>query len=427
MPSEPRSTTLTVPQGHAVALVDVRCMYVSCERAFDPDLQHRAVIVLSNNDGTAVSRSAQAKNLGIKMGQPWFEIKRNPRMRDVIAKSSNYALYGDLSSRMTSVLQQHITHVHKYSIDECFCALDAAAAGDIATHIQEVMWAWLSLPVTVGVATTKTLAKIGSHHAKADPAGICDLTTYSPAALDELLANTATADVWGVGTRTTARLAELGVHTALDLKHLDPRTMRHLFTVTGERTVRELNSIACNAFYDEPRSRHQLIYSRLFGTPITDQDTMRHALTGYATTIARRLRRKQLQATVLTASASTSWYSEGPGHHPYISQGFQHPTADTERIAAAAHRLLPQLRPGVRYARATLMLAGLLDAGSTPGLHDQPASPVGAVMDRIVDRYGSAAIGYGHNGLRTSPSWIMHRQMQSPRYTTCWAHLPTAR
>lgn len=202
-----------------MALVDVRCMYVSCERAFDPDLQHRAVIVLSNNDGTAVSRSAQAKNLGIKMGQPWFEIKRNPRMRDVIAKSSNYALYGDLSSRMTSVLQQHITHVHKYSIDECFCALDAAAAGDIATHIQEVMWAWLSLPVTVGVATTKTLAKIGSHHAKADPAGICDLTTYSPAALDELLANTATADVWGVGTRTTARLAELGVHTALDVLH----------------------------------------------------------------------------------------------------------------------------------------------------------------------------------------------------------------
>ncbi len=198
--------------------------------------------------------------------------------------------------------------------------------------------------------------------------------------------------------------------------------------VTGERTVRELAGLPCIAFCDAPESHHQLIYSRLFGTPIDDPATMREALTDYAATLARRLRRKGLHATVFTISASTSGYARSPAHHPYVSAGFLAPTDATEHVIAAAHRLLPKLRPGVRYVRATLMLTGLTAAGATPGLHgDDKAPSASDVVDAIQSRFGRASIGYGRSGLKRSPSWTMHRRMLSPRYTTCWAQLPTAR
>ncbi|WP_457180892.1 Y-family DNA polymerase [Mycobacteroides abscessus] len=416
--------TLTVPAGHVIALVDVRAMYVSCERVFDYSLRGKATVVLSNNDGCVVSRSAEAKALGIGMGQPWFQIKNNPRYASVAAKSSNYELYGDMSARMTALLEQMCPYVSNYSIDESFVCWPSGTSNVMATQIQDTMRRYLGLPVTVGVGATKTLAKIGSHHAKASATGIFDTTALTPGRLDEVLAATPVGEVWGIGPRSAARLAPLHVATAKDLKSIDPRQMRRLFTVTGERTVRELNAIACIPLYEEPRSHSQLIYSRLFGTAITDRDTMAHALTGYAATLGRRLRRKGLQATVLTASASTSWYADGPGHHPHVSQGFIAPTDVTEAFIAAAHKLIAKIRPGTRYARATLMLTGLVPADATPGLHQMPISPTGAVMDAIWDRFGAAAIGYGHGGLRKRPSWTMQRRMQSPRYTTCWEHLP---
>lgn len=423
-----RASILTVPAGHVIALVDVRSMYVSCERVFDYRLRGRPCVVLSNNDGCVVARSAEAKELGIEMGTPWFQIKNNPRYKSVVAKSSNYELYGDMSARMVATLEQLCPYVVPYSIDESWvCWPASGACTDVAGQIQDVMARCLGLPVTVGVATTKTLAKIGSHHGKAHSSGICDVTALSAVGVDELLARTAVGDVWGIGPRTSARLEPLGIPTALDLKGVDPRRMRGLFTVTGERTVRELNAVACIPLYEEPRSHGQLIYSRLFGTAVTDRDAMRHALTGYAATLGRRLRRKGLEASVLTASASTSWWTEGPGHHPHISQGFVAPTDATEVLIAAAHKLVGKIRPGTRYARATLVLTGLVEAGATPGLHEVPGSPAGAVLDAIWDRYGPSAIGYGHSGLRKRPSWTMNRRMQSPRYTTCWAHLPVVR
>jgi DNA polymerase V len=426
MPHEVTAQT-TVPHDQVVALVDVCCMYVSCERVFDPSLRDRPTVVLSNNDGCVVSRSPEAKCLGIPMGKPWFEIRDDPLLLDVTARSSNYALYGDMSARFTTVLRELAADVHPYSIDEAFVLLPADQARHQAGIIQDAVLRWLGLPVTIGIGPTKTLAKIGSHHAKQAASGICDLSSLSPACRDELLASTAVSDVWGVGARLSARLTAFSILTAADLTRADPAWTRRLFTVTGERTVRELAGVPCIRFYDNPDSHQQLIYSRLFGTPITMPDTMREALTDYASTLARRLRRKGLHATVLTVSASTSAYSPDPPHHPHVTTGFLAPTDATEHVIAAAHRLLPKLRPGNRYARATLVLTGLTETGATPGLHAGPQVSASSVVDTIQSRFGHSAIGYGRSGLRSPAAWTMRRRMLSPPYTTNWKHLPIAR
>lgn len=419
--------TMTVPAGYVVALVDVRCMYVSCERIFDPSLWGAPTVVLSNNDGCVVARSPEAKELGIPMGQPWFQCRHNPRLRHVIARSSNYELYGDISSRMTALLREHCADIQEYSIDESFVLWPQETAHAQALEVQAVLASTLGLPTTVGLGPTKTLAKIGSHHAKRSESGVFDLSGYTDLELDALLADMPVGDVWGVGARLPAKLARIGITTAGQLRAADPRQIRGLFSVVLERTARELAGTPAIVFHDEPASHHQLIYSRLFGTAITDPDTMRHALTGYASVLGRRLRRKQLQATTLTVSASTGWHATGPAHHPHITTGFVAPTDHTEHLVAAAHRLIGWLRPGTRYARATLMLTGLSPAGATPGLYDMASSPVSTTLDAIHDRFGAASIGLGHSGLRSAPSWVMHRDMLSPRRTTRWSDLLTVR
>lgn len=420
-------STLTVPRGYVVGLVDVRAMYVSVERVFDPSLRSRPCVVLSNNDGCAVARSAEAKALGITMGQPWFEIRRTPALRHVIAKSSNYELYGDFSARMTSLLREHAEHVAPYSIDESWVLLPAETAAAQASEIQQVMARSLGLPVTIGTGGTKTLAKVASCLAKNSPAGIADLSRCTTAETDRILHSMPVGEVWGVGSRLLPKLNEHGIQTAGNLKDADPHWIRRLYSVVAERTVRELGGTPCIAFYEEPAAHHQLIYSRLFGTAIDNPDKMRHALAGYAATLARRLRRKGMEATTISVSASTGWYSTAPAHHPHVTRGFLEPTSSTEQLITATRALLPHLRSDTRYARATLVLTGLSPAGSTPGLHHVPPTPVSAVLDAVQDRYGTAAIGLGHAGLRTPPSWAMRRDMCSPRYTTRWSDLLTVR
>ncbi|MGD9622327.1 MAG: Y-family DNA polymerase [Mycolicibacterium sp.] len=420
-------STLTVPRGYVIGLVDVRSMYVSVERVFDPSLRSHAVICLSNNDGVAVARSAEAKALGITMGQPWFEIRRTPALRHVIAKSSNYELYGDFSARMTALLREHAEHVQPYSIDESWVLLPAETAAAQATEIQQVMARSLGLPTTIGTGGTKTLAKVASYQAKNSTTGIADLSRCTAIETDQALRMLPVGEVWGVGSRSLPKLNQLGIHTAADLKNAEPQWIRRMFSVVAERTVRELRGTPCIAFYEEPASHHQLIYSRLFGTAIDNPDKMAHALAGYAATLARRLRRKGMEATTITVSASTGWYSTAPAHHPHVTRGFLEPTNSTERLITATRTLLPHLRRGVRYARATLALTGLSPAGSTPGLHHVPQTAVSAVLDAVQDRYGAAAIGLGHAGLRTPQSWVMRREMCSPRYTTKWAELLTVK
>ena len=234
--------TVTVPAGHVVALVDVRAMYASCEQVFDPTLRHKPVVVLSNNDGCVIARTAEAKRLGIRMGQPWFTIRDNPHLQaHVIAKSSNYALYGDMSARFITILAEHAHQVCPYSIDEAFILLPTRHTQQQARRITDTIDRWLGLPVTIGIGATKTLAKIGSHHAKNHHSGVCDLTTATADQHRTLLADTSVGDVWGIGARLSTRLGGHGIHTAAQLAHTDPTWIRTTFNITVERTVRELS------------------------------------------------------------------------------------------------------------------------------------------------------------------------------------------
>jgi DNA polymerase V len=290
-----------------LGLVDVRSMFVSCERVINPRLERRPVVVLSNNDGCAVARSDEAKQLGIEMGRPWFEILQNPAWRDrITARSSNYELYGDFSARLVATLQELVADLEVYSVDECFVRLPAARSSEIAADIVARVRQWTGLPVTVGIGTTKSLAKVAQRTAKTVPGSVVDMTAWKPEQVQDLLAATSIGEVWGVGRRLARRLIDLGIRTALDLARADPVAIRRRTSVVLERTVRELAGQACIPLGGEPPSRRQVMHSRMLGTVVTDREAMREVLTAYTARAAARLRSHGLVASALTVTMSTS-------------------------------------------------------------------------------------------------------------------------
>lgn len=414
-----------------IALVDVSSMYVSCERVFQPELQDRPVVVLSNNDGCVVARSQEAKDIGIPMGEPWFRVRANPKWRTAIARSSNYELYGDMSARFVRVLESFTPHVEVYSIDECFLRLPAEPGAALATadRIRERVATWIGLPVQIGIGPTKTLAKSAQHWAKANPelGGRCDLTGWSRAAVDELLAALPVSDVWGIGGRLTARLAPLGIRTTLDLARTDPRQMRRLFSVVVERTVRELGGVRCIEFGPAPPVRAELMHGRMLGQPVTSWAEMSEVISVYAQTATRRLRRHQLQAGSVTVSMSTSPFRPGASHHGTRTLALPIPTdSPVEIVHTALHAGQIAYAAGHSYIRAMVMLTDLARAGSQPHLWadpDRPDDPIPTLIDRVNHQHGRGLIGYGAAGLRRHRPWSMRREMLSPHYTTRWDQL----
>lgn len=418
-----------MPKGNVVALIDVRCMYVSCERIFDPSLWAKPVVVLSNNDGCVVSASPEAKQLGIAIGRPWFELKKLSAMRGVIARSSNYELYGDISARMAETVAEYTAYASVYSIDELFICLPRDSAEQVARELRSALLQRLSLPTTVGVGLTKTLAKIGSHGAKHHAAfdGVCDTTAFGDSGLDEVLARLPAAEVWGIGPRLTHKLANLGITTALDVKRTDPARIRRLFSVVAERTVRELQGVPCIPLWEAAAAGdRQMVHSRLFGRAITsDGAALREALTGHAQILGRRLRRKGLQASAMTAAISTGHHYTGTPHYAHVTTAFAAPVSSTPELIAASHRVLGHARARTPYARATLLLTGLVKTGSTPGLWHQDDPRISCVVDAIQARHGHGVIGWG--AARPSASWVMRRELLSPCPTTRWSDLLVVR
>lgn len=408
-----------------VGLVDVRSMFVSCERAFDPHLAGRPVIVLSNNDGCAVALSQEAKDLGIEMGMPWFQIRQVPRWRAVIARSSNYELYGDMSSRFVATLRTLVADLEVYSVDECFLAMAAEHATDLARRIRTRLWQWTGLPVAIGIGPTKTLAKVAQRHAKKTPQlrGVCDLTTWSATDVADLLAATPVDDVWGVGPRLTAHLSRQGVRTAADLSQAHPAAIRRRFSVVLERTVRELGGTPCIQFGHEPQPRQQVMYGRMLGATVTHPDEMANVLTQYASRAATRLRAHRLQARLVTVSISSSRFRDRSWHHS-LTAALSPATGERADLIAAAHQILPQMHPGAPYNRAGILLAGLSPLGSTPPLIPGGSDlRTGVALDEITTRFGRSSIGYGVAGLRPPRRWDMRRDQLSPAYTTRWDQL----
>jgi DNA polymerase V len=412
-----------------IALVDVRSMFVSVERVLDPTLRDRAVIVLSNNDGCAVARSDEAKALGVQMGDPWFQLREKPHLVDLVAKSSNYEEYGAFSSRFHETVASVAATTETYSVDEAFVGLPRAAPAEAAAEIQARVRQWTGLPTAAGLGPTKTLAKVAQRHAKTIGRPLVDLTSWSSDDVGDLLSATPVSEVWGIGSRLTAGLAGLGVHTAADLALADPGVLRRRWSVVLERTARELAGVPCMPVGFTPKDRQQLMYSRMLGATVSTSAEMRSVLAQYAAAAARRLRSHGLDSALMQVWISSSRFRDDVAHHT-ASVAFDPPTSDPLRLIAGARAVLPKMREGWPYNRAGILLTGLSPTGATPQLWPGEAPSrlrLVAAVDEITARYGRRVLGWGPTGLRDRQRWDMRRERLSPAGTTKWEQLLTVR
>ncbi|AHI98661.1 Error-prone, lesion bypass DNA polymerase V (UmuC) [Vibrio parahaemolyticus UCM-V493] len=415
------------------ALVDCNNFYASCEKLFRPDLKDTPVVVLSNNDGCVVARSREAKSLGIKMGVPVFQIKAEMQRHGILAFSSNYALYADLSSRVMRTLEEMAPRVEVYSIDEAFLDLTGIESTlslvEFGQQVRERIGHWIGITVCVGIAPTKTLAKLANHAAKKYPAtqGVVDLT--NPDRQRRLLALVPVDDVWGVGRRLSKRLNALGITTALDLANASPRAIRDQFSVVLERTVRELNGESCIELEEIPPIKKQIVCSRSFGVKVTHFELLREAVCEYATRATEKLRKEQQQAKVLTVFIRTSPFKDNEPQYSNSASGeLLIPSCDTRDFIELANHLLKRIwKDGFRYAKAGVMLSDFYDPGMfQPGLFDDVSTrsnsqQLMSVLDTI-NQSGAGKVFFAGQGLKKD--WSMKREHLSPAYTTRWDQLP---
>lgn len=415
-----------------IALVDCNSFYASAERVFDPTLEGRPVVVLSNNDGCAVALSSEAKALGIPMGEPWFKIEPEAARLGIVAKSSNYELYGNLSSRVNSLLGRYSAWQEIYSIDESFLGLTGSLdeMAQTGRDMKAAVAKNVGLPVCVGIAPTKTLAKIACRWAKKAPEfdGVCAWEQVPADRRQVLMRRLPATEVWGVAGRLGARLAGLGIYTVADLADADPGTMRRRFSVVLERTIRELNGTPCIPFEAPKEGKDQLIFSRSFSKKITEVAEIRQVLSIYAQQAAARLARHRQQAKHLLAFAGTAHFAPAADrHHPSVSVPLPVPTSDPVELTRAALRIIPEIRPGARYARAGVIVTDLSPAGLQPTLpgftSEMEDKHIATIIDDVTTKLGRDNLGLGYGGLKSGVDWQMSRRMLSPRCTTHWDEL----
>lgn len=409
-------------RNQSIALVDVNCFYASAERAFDPSLEGRPLVVLSNNDGCAVTRSPEAKALGIAVGEPWFKLAPRAKEWGLVARSSNYELYGDISSRVMELLGRYSAWLEVYSIDEAFLGVSGAPEELTARGhgMKTAVRRNVGVPVCVGIAGTKTLAKLANRWAKNNPAfdGVCHWDSVPAVQREALMAGLSVIELWGVASRLAKRLNGLGIHSILDLTRADPVRIRDRFSVVLMRTVLELRGTPCIPLEEERTGREQLIFSRSFSTPVTTAAGLRQVFAVYAQQASAGLAKHGLQAKVLTAFAGTSHYNPQDSSNPSVCIALPMPTADPLLLARAAYALLPRIQDGVKYVRAGIMVTDLRPSGNQPPLElfENPLEErgVGSLLEEVSRRYGRGSIGLGHAGIRKGPDWSMKRDMLSP-------------
>lgn len=416
------------------ALIDGNNFYVSCERVFNPALEGKPVVVLSNNDGCVVARSAEVRALGVTMAAPWFQLKDLARRHGILALSSNYALYADMSNRMMRVLASYSPQQEIYSIDECFLGFDGfppAKLAAIGQRIRQQVKQWLGIPVCVGIGATKTLAKLANHCAKkgfAGSDGVCDFGRLQPAELDALFERIGVNEIWGVGRRLTDKLAGRGIASVRDLRDADAVTIGEAFSVVLQRTVMELRGISCLELEELAPAKKQIVSSRTFGNYVYTLPELEAAVATYIARAAEKLRRQHSVAGALQVYVRTNPHKPG---HPQYQRGFTLPlpvpSADTRTLTRAALWALKQLfKPGYAYQKAGVMLMELRDAGGEQGLLFNAAPPDRPALMQVIDRanaqWGSGTLRLASEGV--SKPWQMRRDHVSPAYTTRWKDLP---
>jgi len=405
------------------ALIDGNSFYCSCERAFDPTLRGKPIAVLSNNDGCAIARTHEAKDLGLKMGEPWHLASKRPELKPMIWMSSNYALYGDMSRRMYDVLVESVPRVDPYSIDEMFLDF-AGLTTDRETHaaaIRDKVRRIAKIPTCVGIGPTKTIAKLANKVAKQDRngSGVCDLsdpTTRLTAYRDIDL-----SDVWGLGRASVAKLNKRGVATVADFITLPVEEVRELLTVVGARTHTELRGILCFPFAVAPQTRKSLAVTRSFGWPVLTWPEMQQAIASYATRAAEKLRRHSLVANAMQVFVRTNEFNKDPKYANQATFEIES-SADTMSLIGDAVRAGQRLwRDGYRYAKAGVVLLDLKPRSEMPDTLFPSRDPERSArlmlaLDAVNARYGRHTLNPAVAGL--TRAWGMRRQRLSPRYTT---------
>ncbi|MCC9169170.1 Y-family DNA polymerase [Pontibacter harenae] len=407
-------------------IVDCNNFYASCERVFDPSLEGKPIVVLSNNDGCIIARSNEAKALGLQMGQPLFEARELIEQNQVQVFSSNYELYGDMSSRVVETLTRFSPNVEVYSIDESFLDLGDFYRTDLnayAREIRDTVGQWLGLPVAVGVAPTKTLAKIANRISKKPEKADGVLVLTDGRHIEAALRRTEAGDVWGIGRRYAKKLAGYGVHTAWDLRNVTDAFAKKHLTVVGLRTVRELRGEACIELETVPPAKQNICTSRSFGTAITEVDGIAEALTTHVIRCATKLRRQKSKAGAMTVFAMTSRFAqEGEVYSNCRTVTFDTPTdSEPELIRHALKALREIYRPGFRYRKTGLLLLDLVPADSVQlSLLDtvdrEKHAQLMQTLDGLRERFGHGTVKYATQG--TEEKWKNKQEKLSPCYTT---------
>ncbi len=413
------------------ALADCNNFYASCERVFAPALENQPIVVLSNNDGCVVARSNEAKTLGIPMGVPVFQVQNLIQAHQIRVYSSNYTLYGDMSRRVMETLCQFTPALEIYSIDEAFLDLTGCRGQDLTGYgrtIRNTVKKWTGIPVSIGIARTKTLAKLANRLAKksAKAAGVLDLTDspYLPLALE----NTEIQDIWGVGPGFAKRLRQAGIQTALQLRDADDGWVRKHLGVVGLRTVYELRGMSCYGLELSPPGKKNIVVSKSFGRKIETLEELSEAVAAYAARAAEKLRRQNSAAAALTVFVMTDLFRKDQTRY-FNSRTIElpTPTSDTgELIRYALEAARKIYRKNCLFKKAGVMLNALTSTDHIQAnLFDTIDRPRSRRLMDTLDRINactSAALHYAAEGL--AQPWKTRFQHCSAHYTTDWSQLP---
>ena len=415
------------------ALIDCNSFYASCEKIFRPDLKHRPIVVLSNNDGCVIARSPEAKKMGISMTQPWYQVRDQYLSRGGVVFSSNYEFYADISNRVMNVLSDLCPEIDIYSIDEAFLDLRTFRKNidlvNFAYDCKKRIKDWIGVPVSIGIAPTKTLAKLANKVAKNDPRFDGVVILSEPRVIRHFLKSMPIEKIWGIGRKLTEKLENIDIKTAYDLSQVDSRLIGDNFNVVLERTVRELKGQSCITLHDFMEPKKQIMVSRSFGKSIRSKSILSEAISFHASRAAEKLRYEKQKCRLITAFIRSNRFNTRV-RQIYAAKSFElvHPTDDTRIIIKNANRILDQIfADGYQYAKAGVLLSDFTNRyGYQMSLFDKKrdekmASKLMQTVDYI-NLMEIAKIGFGNQGYRNT--WRMKREIKSKRYTTKIEEIP---
>ncbi len=413
------------------ALADCNNFFVSCERVFRPDLQRKPVIVLSNNDGCAIARSNEAKALGIRMGDPLFKIKDIVEKHHVTVFSGNMALYGDMSQRVRWVLEDYASSIEVYSIDEAFLDLRGIDNIDFDAYAKEISakcWKMTSIPVSVGISPTKTLAKIASKLCKQYPRLKGGCYMHRPQDIEKVLRKYPIEDVWGIGRRTAPKLKDRGIMTAYDFTQMSESTVRHMLGITGLKTWNELRGVPCIEFEDNFETKQSICVSRSFSSEIYALSELQEQIANFASSLAEKLRKQNTVASEIAVFAYTNRFKDNaPQMNSNTLVSFITPTADQRTIVAHCVRVAELLKEGYGYKKAGVVATKIIRCEEV--MHSlfedtqaiEKEKKLTSALDAINGALGKGTIKLavqGSGNIKTANS------NQSPHYTTLWSDIP---